>query len=666
MRLQDLFEDQTLLEVNMSPSALRLMASKIDAKAGMEFEIIVTGVNVDDDTDLEPDYDQDETPESIRHICDFFENDDWGVGNNVTRLEKDLRKDFEQWVLEGKFDEAWMDDEYSRVYEWVVNNADEDEIREHLGYEEDEELGKRDYQAYTEYCIEERNDLYEEALDDYRDDFFNRDMDDLEAEWLQEEGYHSMQDVANDYGNTSWPYMAETGNGGEDISAIADEFENIIDRRVKWSSSYHSANRNDTDYIVEPDGSLDPDDQRDGGLEFVSPPLPLNEILSDLRKVVAWCRDRGNYTNDSTGLHMNVSVPGYSLDKLDYVKLALFLGDEYVLKEFGRESNTYCKSALSKIRKEINDENRQAVLTKLSQALNTTASKTIHGGITDKYTSINTKSNYIEFRSPGGDWLNTDIDKLENTLLRFVVALNIAIDPDAYKQEYAKKLYKLLSPAEDGTNTLQLFADYKAGKIAREDLIKNVQSANIQRKLKAGKTTGKLYWWRVVSGTSSAQIEVVAGTKKAAIDVAIEEWGVHPNSQFANAITARPLREYIPQPAPGEIKATVGEPEPVGRRADAYQNVPIPGVTDVDLDIPMAPRRDFNNLSQTDYENRLGWPDQTGDANYEIVNRSNGRREMVFIANTEQDAQRKYNQWLGVAGFPEDTENFGYREINRG
>ena len=36
---------------------------------------------------------------------------------------------------------------------------------------------------------------------------------------------------------------------------------------------------------------------------------------------------------------------------------------------------------------------------------------------------------------------------------------------------------------------------------------------------------------------------------------------------------------------------------------------------------------------------------------------------MVFIANTDQDALRKYEQWLEVAGLPQDTENFGFREI---
>ena len=87
---------------------------------------------------------------------------------------------------------------------------------------------------------------------------------------------------------------------------------------------------------------------------------------------------------------------------------------------------------------------------------------------------------------------------------------------------------------------------------------------------------------------------------------------------------------------------------PAARSSD-----PIPGST---LDLQ-------NRRSQTDYENRLGWGDQTGDANYEIVDRRTNRRQMVFIANTDQDALRKFEQWLNVAGLPEDTEDFGFRAL---
>mgnify|MGYP003344215961 CR=1 FL=1 len=41
---------------------------------------------------------------------------------------------------------------------------------------------------------------------------------------------------------------------------------------------------------------------------------------------------------------MNVSVPGYSLEKLDYVKLALLLGDNHILKTFDRMNYNYCRS----------------------------------------------------------------------------------------------------------------------------------------------------------------------------------------------------------------------------------------------------------------------------------------------------------------------------------
>ena len=47
------------------------------------------------------------------------------------------------------------------------------------------------------------------------------------------------------------------------------------------------------------------------------------------------------YTNNSTGCHINVSIP----DKLDVLKLAVFLGDEYVLQQFGRQNSDYAVSS---------------------------------------------------------------------------------------------------------------------------------------------------------------------------------------------------------------------------------------------------------------------------------------------------------------------------------
>ena len=154
-------------------------------------------------------------------------------------------------------------------------------------------------------------------------------------------------------------------------------------------------------------------------------------------KVQDWAKGYGCYTNDSTGLHINISVPGFSRDKLDFVKLALLMGDKYVLEQFGRSGNTYCASALDKVKRHVRDMPDAAIglLNKMRGHMEDLASKSIHSGVTAKYTSINTKEGYVEFRSPGGDWLDENFDKVENTLLRFTVALAAAVDPAAYRQE---------------------------------------------------------------------------------------------------------------------------------------------------------------------------------------------------------------------------------------
>jgi len=86
-----------------------------------------------------------------------------------------------------------------------------------------------------------------------------------------------------------------------------------------------------------------------------------------------------------------------------------------------------------------------------------------------KYTSINPKDKYIEFRSAGGEDYFQDIDKLKNTLLRYARAMSIAGNPAADRNEYYKKLYKLISP-DTQDPTLSLFARYSAGELSAEQL----------------------------------------------------------------------------------------------------------------------------------------------------------------------------------------------------
>lgn len=276
----------------------------------------------------------------------------------------------------------------------------------------------------------------------------------------------------------------DSDDGGAD--AIGQSFERAIGRNVTVANYYHSAERDGSSYIIEPDGSIRAD-RGDMGLEFVSPPMPISEMLSDFDKVVRWCKSVGAYTNNSTGLHMNVSVKGMgtkedggAANTLDYVKLAILLGDRHVLEQFGRLGNSYAVSAMEKIEALVDKKPEKVaqMLDLMRGRLDHMASLMIHSGTSKKYTSINTKKGYIEFRSPGGDWLGNPelIAAARNSLLRFVVALDAANDPNKHRQEYLKKLYALLGTSKD--DRLDLFWKYNTGKISKQQFINLLRARN--------------------------------------------------------------------------------------------------------------------------------------------------------------------------------------------
>lgn len=472
-------EDQMLDEVSMSPTSLKQMASKINAQAGMEFEMIIPGASQGDEDyeeESEPDYDMDESFPSGRgwrqEVISFFRGD---MGNSTSSIQRalDLMGDNYADYQETQFDQ------------YLSNNSNrlDELVREQMTQQDDESDDEFDARVQAE--IDEEGSDYERAMDEFRDEFYQEE--DYFDNFLRDNDIGTMSDFGNQY-NLDWPHWTYPESSGGDVSIddVATDFSDAIGRPVNASSNYHGGTREAGKYVVEPDSSLEPDNESDGGLEFVSPPLPLDEMLSDLDKVAKWASRAGAYTNDSTGLHMNVSVPNFDQDRLDYVKLAIFLGDEYVLEQFGRAGNTYCKSAMAQIQQtaKTNPDKVQTMLRQMQGNLSAMASKIVHTGQTSKYTSINTKTGYIEFRSPGGDWLGdyaADPGKITNTLLRFVVALDIAMKPELHRQEYMKKLYKTLSP-EGSDDTIQFFARYAAGELPTTALKAFVKNAQEKRK----------------------------------------------------------------------------------------------------------------------------------------------------------------------------------------
>ena len=544
----ELFEEQDLFEINMGSKNLRREAAKTGAIAGMEFEMIVPGME-SEDPEQEPDYDSDERCRSIEDAVNFFHDGDYNGRREVEQLRRRMESDYIEW-LDDKIANDFNRDEDDYIRDWLRNNVNEDE------WNPDELAGDERNEAFDLFAAgainDSSGDYYQQAYTEYREE--NQDNYD-ESDWLDAEDLDLMSGIENAY-EISWPHWTNMNSGEIDADQVADEFSRAVGREVRVNTRYHqSGDRPGPDnqfYIVEPDASLDGDNDGDEGLECVSPPMPIDELLKDLNAVKTWAGRMGVYTNSSTGLHINISVPNYSVDRLDYVKLALLLGDEYVLNQFGRSSNTYTKSALGKVRDRVrsNPEDAKQLLDKMKGQMGDLASKAIHSGSTDKYTSINTKSGHIEFRSPGGDWLDDNFDKIENTLLRFTVAMSAALNPEAYREEYQKKLYKLLTQDQKGSDTIRYFADYVAGKIPKAALRSFVKQAQLQRKTERDKTSGEKMWWRVSNpGNSYASVEVVATSKEEAIEKALGDDGYPSWANTRQSIVAEPLRPYEEKPA---------------------------------------------------------------------------------------------------------------------
>ena len=429
MRLYDLNHPTQLNEVNMSPSGLTKLSSSINALAGMEFELIIpfTPMNLS------------EAPTSIDHICRAFTP--YANVVNVERLRSILEDSYDNY-LDDLLTDKWYDSDMQ-----VLTNY----------FSSVERLTGDELENAVNDAIDNRSDIYNEIRNAWMQRVSAKNK--LEQSWLDYHGYTNMRSVLVSNG-----FRPITGIGSQDFDEkIQYSFSAAVGKPVRISQSYHGAKRTVVSYIMEPDSSIVGNDG-EPGLEFISPPQAVDEMISDLYKVAKWMKTVNAYTNDTTGLHINVSVPNYSIENLDYIKLVLLVGDHYVLNAFDRMANKYAASALDVIKSNIETSPASAgmLLHKMKSELNAAASKLVHAGITNKYTSVNVKTKWVEFRSPGGNWVaEVENGKIETTLRRFVVALDAAVDPEKYKNEYAKKLYKLLSTSENtDTDVIQVLANY--------------------------------------------------------------------------------------------------------------------------------------------------------------------------------------------------------------
>lgn len=320
-----------------------------------------------------------------------------------TKSEEEIQK---------TFDYAFNKLKYSFVgpYEYSV---EDEEVKE---FDPDDQL-----YLYDEYKnvvnIEDAVTDLDELLQ-YFDVELDQLRDDLSDE-ASEADREAMESAFSDWWNS---------NGS---STTSGSKLNYVRKRVRDSIG---------NWTVKEDGTMGVDG------EFISPVIPsLERGIRIMRKVFDFIQnDEYIYTSSACGLHINIGTwKANEYRSVDWLKFLVVYRASRVLEEFGRTYNTYAPDKLREIIRGLEGENLGPLYDNID-AINNIAIK-----ISQKYSSINLSKlpsiGIIELRAPGNRDYETKGDYLEREIRRIGRALDIASDPQAYRSEYAKKLYVLFS-----------------------------------------------------------------------------------------------------------------------------------------------------------------------------------------------------------------------------
>jgi hypothetical protein len=184
------------------------------------------------------------------------------------------------------------------------------------------------------------------------------------------------------------------------------------------------------------------------GIELVSPPLPLRTNLVNLENMFTWMQEHGHETNASTGLHINVSVQGLSVARLDKLKLLLLLDESHVQQQFDRLLNSYTQSHVEILKQAIAQARIKGQpwtnvreFEKIRHMMNASIDL-------EKYRTVNfskLEKGYLEFRIMGNQDYHKRFTTVKRMVIRYAHVLLLALDPDAFVSEYNQALARMFA-----------------------------------------------------------------------------------------------------------------------------------------------------------------------------------------------------------------------------
>ena len=246
--------------------------------------------------------------------------------------------------------------------------------------------------------------------------------------------------------HTQAPEQAGYHNGFRNSAEeLAGKLTTVLKQPVKVNGvGYAYWNITHDTSIKDSDGKSDEEDQAGYGAEIISPPLSPSKALDQLEKVFTCLKQYDIETNESTGIHVNISLD--NMKNFDPLKLVLFMGDEYILRKFDRTANTYTLSQLQQV---ISSIHQTGTIPKSNKEIIALAQQGLEE--TGKYYSVNLLHlpKYLEFRAAGGKDYHRRLNDIREVTGRWLTAVELAANPNMQRAEYMKKVHKLLDKGSD-------------------------------------------------------------------------------------------------------------------------------------------------------------------------------------------------------------------------
>lgn len=193
------------------------------------------------------------------------------------------------------------------------------------------------------------------------------------------------------------------------------------------------------------------------GYELIAPPMEMATALSTLKLIFDWMIEKGCMTNETTGLHINISRGGTKATReIDPLKVVLLLGERYLLDAFDRQGNKFTEPQIQSMIKSISwaiktqqpaawldNSNAQELIDLAREELSVAKFSTVNIA----KLSASARNAYFEFRIMGNKDYHKKFELVKKTILRYGFLLQIAADPKAYRREYLQELGRLIVQA---------------------------------------------------------------------------------------------------------------------------------------------------------------------------------------------------------------------------